>query len=166
MKNQAFTLIELFVVVLIIGILSAIALPQYQAAVDKARASEAFIFAKHIKDLQEVYYLANGHYAANCEELGADLPAGFAEDPEDAGLYILTKGDTNSLLVKCANSNGKRVMVAVESGSLSFVIEIYFDHIAENAGKAFCRGSGGSTRALRVCKSLSNNARDGSSWWL
>ena len=58
--KKAFTLIELLVVVLIIGILAAIALPQYEKAVEKSRLAEALINIKYIKNGIEAYILENG----------------------------------------------------------------------------------------------------------
>ena len=74
MKNHAFTLIELLIVVLIIGILSAAALPQYQKAVQRARNTELKQLARAIVTAEQAYYLANGKYAGNFDELDIDLP--------------------------------------------------------------------------------------------
>ena len=76
-RKKAFTLIELLVVVLIIGILAAIALPQYQKAVERTKAMQALVLLKSLADANEAYFLTNGVYATSFDELALDLPAGF-----------------------------------------------------------------------------------------
>ena len=68
-KNAGFTLIGLLVVVLIIGILAAVALPQYERAVLKSRMMKLLPVTKDIKNAEELYYLANGKYTENFNDL-------------------------------------------------------------------------------------------------
>ena len=70
--RKGFTLIELLVVVLIVGILAAVELPQYQKAVRRARAAEAAVWVKRIVAAEQEYYLANGRYTGNIEDLNLD----------------------------------------------------------------------------------------------
>ena len=76
-KNAGFTLIELLVVVLIIGILAAVALPQYQVAVAKSRLAAVIPTVKSLSTALEMYYMANGAYPPNGYDIGfdVDLPA-------------------------------------------------------------------------------------------
>lgn len=70
--KEGFTLIELLVVVLIIGILAAIALPQYQKAVTKSRFAEALANLKVLADAHQACFMANGDYCSK-EDLDVDV---------------------------------------------------------------------------------------------
>ena len=59
-NNGGFTLMELLVVVLIIGILAAVAVPQYNKAVEKARVAEAKVILNALQKAVEIYLLENG----------------------------------------------------------------------------------------------------------
>ncbi len=83
MQKEGFTLIELLVVVLIIGILAAVAVPQYQVAVAKSRLTQALVMLKSIKDAQQVFFVTNSYYAPTLEELNIDLP-GCTLDTEES----------------------------------------------------------------------------------
>ncbi len=79
MNNKAFTLIELLVVVLIIGILAAIALPQYTKTVEKSRMAEAQTMMKALSDAANRYYMQNNTYGgidiSSTGNLDIEIPA-------------------------------------------------------------------------------------------
>ncbi|EMS2118189.1 pilin [Neisseria gonorrhoeae] len=73
--QKGFTLIELMIVIAIVGILAAVALPAYQDYTARAQVSEAILLAEGQKSAVTEYYLNNGEWPANNGDAGVASPA-------------------------------------------------------------------------------------------
>jgi prepilin-type N-terminal cleavage/methylation domain-containing protein len=76
-SKSGFTLIELLVVVLIIGILAAIAVPQYFKVVEKGKVAEALQWVGTVQGAQESYLAQYGQYAASETLLAVGVQSTF-----------------------------------------------------------------------------------------
>ncbi|HFA5369938.1 TPA: pilin, partial [Neisseria gonorrhoeae] len=80
--QKGFTLIELMIVIAIVGILAAVALPAYQDYTARAQVSEAILLAEGQKSAVTEYYLNNGEWPADNGD------AGVASSSSIKGKYV------------------------------------------------------------------------------
>ena len=83
-RASGLTLLELLVVLVIVGILSAIAIPTYQQHTLRARRTEAKTALLRLAANQERYYLQHNTYTTDLAELG------FAAGVSDNGIYTIS----------------------------------------------------------------------------
>ena len=78
-RNEGVTLLEVMVVVVIVGILAAVAIPAYNGYVTRSRRSDAFTALETVRAAQEMYRAEQGFYAGTLASL-AGCDAGMAGD--------------------------------------------------------------------------------------
>jgi prepilin-type N-terminal cleavage/methylation domain-containing protein len=73
--RKGFTLVELAVVIIIIGILAAFAVPRFLDSVERSKAGEAFNYLSAVRSAQERYQVRQGTYASDIADLDIQMPA-------------------------------------------------------------------------------------------
>ena len=158
--QAGFTLIELLIVVLIIGILTAVALPQYKLTTAKSRISAWIPHMKALQHAQEIYYMDHGSYTNKLEELDIDIPCRRTSSNGHADSYVCD--DYHFIWVSdyadsmnwhyCPdhrNDWGRCPSIK------NFSILVYHQHInSANKGKLICAPYNNNAFGKKVCAAL------------
>ncbi|HEZ6636868.1 TPA: pilin [Neisseria meningitidis] len=98
--QKGFTLIELMIVIAIVGILAAVALPAYQDYTARAQVSEAILLAEGQKSAVTEYYLNHGKWPGNNSD------AGVASASDIKGKYVQSVTVANGVVTAEMKSDG------------------------------------------------------------
>jgi len=91
-KKTGFSLVELAVVVVIIGVLAAFAVPRFRSSVERSKAAESFNYLSAVQAAQERYHARQSTYADDLTNLDIQLTA-----PKYFSIGTLSPGDTGDL---------------------------------------------------------------------
>ncbi len=106
-RRRGFTLVELAVVVVIIGVLAAFGVPRFLQSVERSKASEAFGYLSSVRSAQERYLARQGTYADDISKLDIQAPtpkyftvgtlgAGSTSDLQDSWTLTLTRSGSSA----------------------------------------------------------------------
>ena len=136
-KQQGFTLIELMIVVAIIGILAAVAIPQYQSYIGRSQASEAVTLLSGLKTPVLEYYSVNGKFP----KVSSDPKKSDLSNLTLDGQYVASiAGGGATPGVYTATFKEKDISEKLSKQSLKFTIQSTGKIKCEPVGKTFDTG--------------------------
>ena len=148
MNKKGFTLIEVLLVILIIGILTSVALPQYQKAVVKAKTFRLLPLLRAIDSAEQVYFLANGNYTDKFADLDITLPQGNSSSTathlyyEDSACFIRFAAADNPLTYSAYCHSSDSMAPRIEKYFSRPTFLCWYDK--NNFSQAVCAGIAGS----------------------
>ena len=100
--QKGFTLVELAIVIVIIGVLASFGVPRFRDAVERSKAGESLNYLSAVRAAQERYHAREGTYASDLSDLDVSIPApkyfsvgtiaaGTTDDLEDSWQLTLTR---------------------------------------------------------------------------
>ncbi len=169
--KRAFTLLEMLVVVLIIGILAAVSYPQYRVAVWRARVAKLLPLGRNIAQQVQLFYDVNGYYPTNAQlkELIPDrfqYKSYFSEELQEQWAWY----ENGNLGIHCADgstepTNCRFVSLSLKEKGWSSPFILFFNAKVDPTGNNLERHSmlcGGifiptesfATVSHQICRSL------------
>jgi type IV pilus assembly protein PilE len=116
-RNEGVTLLEVMVVVVIVGILAAVAIPAYNGYVTRSRRSDAFTALETVRAAQEMYRAEKGFYASDFVDGGTTVLAGCSTTMAGDNYTVSVVRTSNTEYTAIADSQDK------QSGDFDFRID-------------------------------------------
>ncbi|HEZ5128407.1 TPA: pilin [Neisseria meningitidis] len=163
--QKGFTLIELMIVIAIVGILAAVALPAYQDYTARAQVSEAILLAEGQKSAVTEYYLNHGKWPGN------NSSAGVASSSEIKGKYVEKVEVANGVITAEMKSSGvnkeiqgKKLSLWAkrQNGSVKWFCGLPVTRDANNTANDAVKADTGTAKKIDT-KHLPSTCRDDSS---
>ncbi|EMT4002567.1 pilin, partial [Neisseria gonorrhoeae] len=149
--QKGFTLIELMIVIAIVGILAAVALPAYQDYTARAQVSEAILLAEGQKSAVTEYYLNNGIWPKD------NTSAGVASASDIKGKYVKEVKVAKGVVTATMKSDG--VNKEIQGKKLSLWGRRENGSVKWFCGQPVTRGAGNAGKADDVTKAGNDNEK-------